>query len=88
MHFNPASPETATLSISVIKEWVDKNGENCGSKVRRGLIELAGKLEEHAKWVEEKRNGMEFSTENLQQNQVIADGERAPLREWSKTHSS
>ena len=85
---NPAFPETATVSISVIKEWVAKNGENCGSKVRRALNALAGKLEEHAKWVEEKRDGMEFSTENLQKNQAIADGEGAPLREWIKTHSS
>jgi nucleolar complex protein 2 len=86
---NPAFPEAVTLYIGVIKEWVGKNGENCGSKFRRALIELAGKLEEHAKWVEEKRNdGMEFSTENLQTNQAITPGEGAPLREWIKNRSS
>ena len=86
--FNPAFPEVATSCISVIKEWIQKNGENCGSKARRALGGLADKLEENVRWVEEKRKGMEFSIGNPEKNQVLADAEEAPLREWMKTQSS
>lgn len=81
---NPAFPEAATPSVIVIKEWLEKNGDNCGSKVRRSLKGLADKLEEHARWVEEKSNVMEFSKEKIENNRLITDAESAPLREWIK----
>ena len=83
---NPAFPELATPSVSAIREWIEKNGDNCGSKVRRSLTGLVDKLEEHARWVEEKRKGMEFSAENFQSNRPIPDTEGGPLREWMKSH--
>lgn len=84
---SPAFPELTVPPVVWIKRWVKKNGEGCGPKVRHALAGLVGKLEEHAKWVEEKRKGMAFEPENLQNIQVGPETEEGPLRKWIKKQS-
>jgi nucleolar complex protein 2 len=84
---SPAFPELTVPPIVWIKKWVKKNGEVCGPKVRHALSGLVGKLEEHAKWVEEKRKGMVFEPENLRNIQVGSETEEGPLRKWIKKQS-
>ena len=81
---NPAFPELALPPVIVIKKWLKKHGGETGPKVRHGLSVLVEKLDEQAKWIEEKRKGMEFSPENLQNIQVIKALEDGPLRKWIK----
>ena len=84
---SPAFPELTVPPIVWIKKWVKKNGEECGPKVRHALSGLVGKLEEHAKWVEEKRKGMVFEPENLRHIQVGSETEEGPFRKWIKKQS-
>lgn len=80
---SPAFPELLLPPVMVIKRWLKKYGGVCGAKVRMGLSGLVEKLDEHAKWVIEKRQGLEFSPESLQNIQII-DTEEGPLQKWIK----
>lgn len=84
---NPAFPELAFPPVIMMKKWLKKHGKETGPKVRHGLSGLLEKLDEQAKWVEEKRKGMEFSPENLKNVQVIQESEDGPLRKWIKKQS-
>jgi nucleolar complex protein 2 len=81
---NPAFPELVLPPVIVIKKWLKKYAGDSGPKVRHSLSNLVEKLDEQAKWVEEKRKGMGFSPENLGNIQVVKESEEAPLRKWLK----
>ena len=81
---SPAFPELILPPVVWIKKWVKKNGEEGGPKLRHAFIGLVGRLEEHAKWVEEKRKGMIFEPENLRNIHVGFDAEEGPFRKWIK----
>jgi nucleolar complex protein 2 len=83
LHGNsPAFPELVLTPTLILKKWIKKYGGECGGKVRHALAELVEKLDAQAKWVEQKRQGMEFDPEKLQDLQVVSEKEEGPLRKW------
>jgi nucleolar complex protein 2 len=78
---NPAFQELAMPSVTAIKAWVEKHGSGCGGKARKALNGVVEVLEEHAKWVKERKVPMDVSTEN-QSGQDINEEERGPLPDW------
>ena len=77
---NPAFPELALPPVTIVKKWLKKHGGETSGKVRHALQGLVEKLDEQARWVEERRAGMEFSPENLVRNVPVSGGDEGPLR--------
>jgi nucleolar complex protein 2 len=81
---NPAFPELVLPPVWNLKKWLKKHGGETSAKVRHGLQTLVEKLDEQAKWVEEQRQGMAFSAENLVGNLPVSGGYEGPLRKAVK----
>lgn len=77
---NPAFPELVLPPVTIVKKWLKKYGGGTSGKVRHALQGLVEKLDEQAKWVEERRAGMEFSPENLVGDVPVSGGDEGPLR--------
>jgi nucleolar complex protein 2 len=83
LHGNsPAFPELVLTPTIILKKWIKKYGGECGGKVRRALADLVERLDAQAKWVEERRKGMEFDPDKLRDFQVVSEKEEGPLRKW------
>lgn len=79
----PAFPELALPHVTVIKQWLKEHGAGYGANVRQTLSDLCAEIEEQAKWVEELRQGMEFSSENPGKADELIEGvESGPLHRW------
>jgi nucleolar complex protein 2 len=79
---NPAFPELALPTLTMIKRWLKRHGGDCGAKVRHALLGFVEHVELQSKWVEDKRCGMEFSPGNCHDIQVVKVGDDGPLRKW------
>lgn len=85
---NPAFPELVLPAITIIKKWLKKYGGGCGPKVRHALGNFLEKVDEQTKWVEEKRKGLEFCSESLQDIQVVKGSEETPFVKWIKKQNT
>ena len=81
---NPAFPELVLPPVWNVKKWLKKHGGETSAKVRHGLQSLVEKLDEQAKWVEERRQGIHFSAENLVAHVPIIGADEGPLRKAVK----
>jgi nucleolar complex protein 2 len=81
---NLALPELVLPVTVAIKRWLKKHGGGCGGKIRHALQNLVEKLDEQAKWVEEKRRGMAFNPEMLSAGQhvTVSGCDVSPLTKW------
>jgi len=81
---NLAFPELVFPVLIAIKKWLKRHGGECGGKVRHLLQNLVEKLDEQAKWVEERRRGLPFEPEKLSSGQkVTVENEMTtPLSKW------
>jgi len=81
---NLAFPELVFPVSIAIKKWLKRHGGECGGKVRHLLQNLVEKLDEQAKWVEERRRGLPFEPEKLSSGQkVTVENEMTtPLSKW------
>ena len=77
---NPAFPELVLPPVTIVKKWLKKHGGETSGKTRHALQALVEKLEEQARWVDERRAGMEFSPENLVRNVPVSGGDEGPLK--------
>jgi len=81
-----AFPELALAPVTAMKKWLKKHGGQCGAKVRHALSNLVEKLDEQARWIEDRRKGIPFDPEKLLAGQTgtIDDGQisSSPLTKW------